>query len=77
MKRNHTAEWEERARRGHEWGQCKSKGRARTEGDGHKMIASRRRHGWTGYLRVYPCNFCGGFHLTSQPLRVVQDRAAA
>jgi len=69
MKRHNKAAWEERAKRGHAWGECKRKDRFATEGDAHTMIASRRRRGWVGPLRTYECRFCGGFHLTSQPVR--------
>lgn len=51
-----------------QWNQCGSKVRYRTEEEAMRMRAGARRKGYRNAetLRVYPCRFCGGFHLTHQ-----------
>ena len=49
---------------GEVYSQCKSKKRYPTEYRAREIARRRERSGGIN-LRVYPCHFCGGYHLTS------------
>ena len=61
--------------RGAVYAQCGKKMRYSTEYRAREVARCRARSG-SGELRVYPCRFCGGYHLTSH-IDIHHDEVAA